>query len=121
MVTDEEARDPTAPAATGVAPTSLDPTFREDPHPVLDDLRRREPVHHDEQLKRWVLTRHDDVSAIPRDRAHSVDPREGAPGTFSRELIAPNLLGEPSLAHLDPPDHTRLRGLVSKAFSPARP
>ncbi len=113
---DETAND--APVPTGVALTALDPAFREDPHPILDELRRREPVHHDEQLKRWVLTRHDDVAAVLRDRAHGVDPHKGAPDTYASTFLMPNLPPEPSLVFLDPPDHTRLRGLVSKAFSP---
>jgi hypothetical protein len=45
---------------------ALDPDFREDPYPILADLRRREPVHHDVQLCRYVLTRHDDVLEAPR-------------------------------------------------------
>ncbi len=106
-----------APVPTGVALTAFDPAFREDPHPILEELRRREPVHHDAQLKRWVLTRHDDVAAVLRDRAHSVDPHKGAPDTYASTILVPNLPPEPSLVFLDPPDHTRLRGLVSKAFS----
>ncbi len=106
------------PVPTGAALTALDPAFREDPHPILEALRRREPVHHDAQLKRWVLTRHDDVAAVLRDRAHSVDPRKGAPDTYASTFLLPNLPQDPSIVFLDPPDHTRLRGLVSKAFSP---
>jgi len=106
------------PVPTGVALTALDPAFREDPHPVLDGLRRREPVHYDAHLKRWILTRHDDIAAVLRDRAHSVDPHKGAVDTYASVHLAPNVPPTPSLVFLDPPDHTRLRGLVSKAFSP---
>ncbi len=116
MAHDKTASD--APVPTGVALTALDHAFREDPHPILEELRRREPVHHDKQLKRWVLTRHDDVAAVLRDRAHSVDPRKGAPDTYASTFLVPNLPPDPSLVFLDPPDHTRLRGLVSKAFTP---
>ncbi|MDP9238316.1 MAG: cytochrome P450 [Chloroflexota bacterium] len=106
-----------APVPTGVAVTALDPAFQRDPDPVLDDLRQRDPVHHDEQLARWLLTRHDDVDALLRDRTLSADPRNGAPGTFMSLFSAPDGQ-EPSILFLDAPEHDRLRGLVSKAFTP---
>jgi cytochrome P450 len=109
--------DSRSPLPTGVAVTALDPAFQRDPDAVLDVLRERDPVHHDEQLKRWLLTRHDDVDALLRDRTLSADPRNGAPGTFMSLFTAPGL-GEPSILFLDAPEHDRLRGLVSKAFTP---
>ena len=102
---------------TGVAVTALDPAFQCDPDAVLDLLREREPVHHDQQLARWLLTRHDDVDALLRDRSLSADPRNGAPGTFMSLFTQPNGR-EPSILFLDAPEHDRLRGLVSKAFTP---
>src|SRR5581483_10936955 len=104
---------------TGIALTTLDPTFRADPYPVLDALRAREPVPRDEVLHRWVLTRHDDVDTILRDRRHSVDPRKAAPGSFEAMFLLgeENRDREPSMLFADPPYHTRLRGLVTKAFS----
>src|SRR5690349_7078379 len=102
---------------TGVAVTALDPAFQREPDPVLDVLREREPVHHDQQLKRWLLTRHDDVDALLRDRSLSADPRNGAPGTFMSLFTEPNGR-EPSILFLDAPEHDRLRRLVSKAFTP---
>jgi hypothetical protein len=116
MASDEKPND--TPLPTGVALTALDPTFREDPYPILDELRRREPVHHDETFKRWILTRHEDVAAVLRDRAHGVDPHKGAPDTYASVHLAPNVPPSPSIIFLDPPAHTRLRGLVSKAFTP---
>jgi len=116
---DDTAKD-AKPVATGVQLTPLDPAFQQDPHPVLDDLRAREPVHRDVQLNRYVLTRHDDVDAVLRDRSLSVDPRNAGEGTFERMFMAAALDEEfqPSMLFADPPYHTRLRGLVSKAFTP---
>lgn len=105
------------PVPTGVAVTSLDPQFQRDPDPVLDELRSRDPLHHDEQLQRWLLTRHDDVDALLRDRSLSADPRNGAPGTFMANFVDPDGR-EPSILLLDAPEHDRLRALVSKAFTP---
>ena len=103
---------------TGLKLTPLDPDFQQDPYAVYDTLRERAPVHHDTVFGRWLLTRHDDVEALLRDRELSVDPRKASDGTFDQMVL--NLLGdrEPSMLFLDAPDHTRLRGLVSKAFTP---
>jgi cytochrome P450 len=102
------------PIPTGVELTPLDPAFRVDPHPVLDRLRASEPVHYDGVIHRWVLTRAADVEALLRDRAMSVDPRKANEGTFMRVFAR---FGDFSMLFQDAPDHTRLRGLVSKAFT----
>ena len=107
---------------TGVEVTALDERYRTNPYPVLEELREAEPVHHDEVLKRWVLTRHDDVDRVVSDRSLSADPRNAADGTymslFRNELSTDDNDYQPSILFLDPPDHTRLRGLVTKAFTP---
>ncbi len=117
-MTTNEAASTTGDVPTGIALTTLDPAFRENPYPILDVLREREPVHFDEVLHRWVLTRHDDVDALLRDRALSVDPRKAAEGSFERMFLPEGAEdGEMSMLFSDPPYHTRLRGLVTKAFS----
>ena len=105
----------------GAAPTFLDlvlsPDFRADPYPGWGALREREPVHRTD-LGAWVLTRHADVSALLRDPRTSTDERNSelyVPGA-SRGPIDEAGETQP-LLFLDPPDHTRLRGLVSKAFT----
>ena len=103
---------------TGIELTALDEAFREDPYPILDRLRSLEPVHHDEVLHRWVLTRSADVERAVNDRSLSADPRKAAPGTYMALFAGADRDREPSILFLDPPDHTRLRGLVSKAFTP---
>ena len=103
--------------ATGIELTSLDEAYRADPQPRIDALRNAAPVHHDAVFNRYIVTRHDDVDAILRDRSLSVDPRKAAPGSFQALFVDPDR-GEPSMLLQDPPAHTRLRGLVSKAFTP---
>ena len=101
---------------TGIELTALDETFRRDPYPVLESVRSAEPVHYDEVIRRWVLTRHDDVDALLRDRTMASDPRKAAPGTYMQLFIGDG--GEPSMLMADDPAHARLRGLVNKAFTP---
>src|SRR5437762_12042895 len=93
----------------------MEPEFVADPYPTYHRLRADDPVHHS-PLGFWVLTRYDDVVAALRDPrlakeaiAPFVAARFGAP--------VPTLVGL-SMLDRDPPDHTRLRGLVSKAFTP---
>src|SRR6267143_4197486 len=115
---DEPAHDAPDRVPTGAELTALDARFRTDPYPVLARLRDGEPVHYDHTLKRWVLTRHDDIDRVLRDRATAVDGRKANEGTYMR-IFAPRAGSrEPSMLLLDAPAHTRLRALVNKAFTP---
>ena len=114
-MSDEPTAKPQQPVPTGIELTPLDPVFRADPYPLLHRLRACEPVHFDREINRWILTRPEDVEAVLRDRSMSVDPRKANEGTFMRIF---ERFGEFSMLFQDPPDHTRLRALVSKAFTP---
>jgi cytochrome P450 len=118
-MSDEQAKDIPKQVPTGVELTALDLSFRTDPYPVLARVREREPVHYDHVIKRWVLTRADDVDRVIRDRTMAVDARKANEGTYMR-IFAVNRGREPSMLLLDAPDHTRLRALVNKAFTPRR-
>ena len=111
---DERAPDAPDRVPTGAELTALDAVFRADPYPVLANLRQREPVHYDRVINRWVLTRLQDVDRVLRDRAMSVDPRKANEGTYMRIF---QRFGNFSMLFQDPPAHTRLRALVSKAFT----
>ena len=82
-------RPPDAPdrTPTGAELTALDPKFRTDPHPVLARLRRDEPAHYDRVINRWILTRHDDVERVLRDRTMSLDPHKANEGTYMRLFL----------------------------------
>ena len=67
-------------------------------------------------IPRWILSRHDDVDALLRDRTMAADARKAAPGTYMALFARADR--EPSMLMMDDPDHGRLRGLVSKAFTP---
>jgi cytochrome P450 len=107
------------PLPTDLELTALDPIFREHPHDRLDQLRREDPVYLDTALGRLFLTRFEDMRAVLADRSLSNDMRK-APDTPRRRALMgdmPPQAFEPSMLHLDDPDHKRLRGLVSKAFN----
>ena len=105
------------PLPTGVQLMALDPAFREDPYPILADLRERDPVHHDTQLNRYVLTRHDDIERVLRNPDHWSDPRKGIEGGFSRVFLGRGG-EEPSMLLMDDPGHRRLRNLTRHPFKP---
>ena len=92
---------------SGVAYDLTSAKVREDPYPTYHALRRIDPVHRLRLVDAWVLTRYRDVEAVLRDHRRF--------GNAGRILIQTVPL---SLLDLDPPEHTRLRALVSKAFTP---
>ncbi len=96
----------------------IDPEFREDPHPILKELRERCPVHRDREFDRVVLSRFEDCEWLVRSREFWVDPRRAAVGDPIRRFIVEG--SEPSMLFLDDPDHKRLRSLVSRFFTPRR-
>ena len=101
---------------SGVSYNPLSSEMAQDPYPTYAKLRGRDPVHRSRLMDAWVFSRFADVDAILRDHRHfSSDPRKRV--ASGRRASLPNV-EEPSMLFLDPPDHTRLRALVNKAFTP---
>lgn len=95
----------------------FDPAMITDPYPVYRELRDHAPVYWSAEASSWVLSRYDDVSAALGDpatysSASGVYPTP--PGVDMTELFLPMLVMS------DPPRHTQLRQIVSKAFTPRR-
>jgi cytochrome P450 len=93
----------------------MDPEFVADPYPMYHRLRAEDPVHHS-PLGFWVLTRYPDVLAMLRDPRLTKEPIAAFVAARFGVAVPPGL--GLSMLDRDPPDHTRLRGLVSKAFTP---
>jgi cytochrome P450 len=89
--------------------------FHADPYPTYRWLRDHAPVYRNDALGFWALSRWDDVLAA--SLAH--DTYSSAKGTVL-EMDADAIEGFPIIIFMDPPRQTRLRRLVSKAFTPAR-
>jgi pimeloyl-[acyl-carrier protein] synthase len=93
----------------------MDTEFLADPYPTYHRLRAEDPVHQS-PLGFWVLTRYEDVSAVLRDPRFIKEPLAAlVAARFGADV--PRGMGL-SMLDRDPPDHTRLRALVSKAFTP---
>ncbi|MCW5890933.1 MAG: cytochrome P450 [bacterium] len=98
------------------------PEYRADPYPFYARLRRAAPAYFSQVLRGWILTRHADVTAVLHDKRFSVERQRST--LFQRmkpfdnldPAFADTILG--TLLMTDPPRHTRLRRLVSKAFTP---
>ncbi|MCD9592365.1 cytochrome P450 [Streptomyces solisilvae] len=100
------------------------PSFVADPYPAYAELREGGRAHWFEPSRQWLIPRHADVSALLRDRRlgrtylHRFSHEE-----FGRTAPPPehepfHTLNDHGMLDLEPPDHTRLRRLVSKAFTP---
>jgi cytochrome P450 len=95
------------------------PDGRRDPYPQYHRLRAVAPIHRSRTLNAWVLTRYDDIWAVLRDPrlgkayASTMEHRFGADWRRHPSLAD----HEHSLINVHGADHTRLRRLVSKAFT----
>ncbi|WP_066946946.1 cytochrome P450 family protein [Streptomyces lushanensis] len=113
--------------APAPAPELFTWEFATDPYPAYAWLREHAPVHRAKLpsgVEAWLVTRYGDAKAALADARLSKNPvhhaegahakgKTGIPGERDADLMT-------HLLNIDPPDHTRLRRLVSKAFTPRR-
>ncbi|GAA2220876.1 cytochrome P450 [Streptomyces amakusaensis] len=116
---------PGSAPAPGPVPELFSWEFATDPYPAYAWLREHAPVHRTELpsgVEAWLVTRYADArqaladQRLSKNPAHHDEPahakgKTGIPGERKAELMT-------HLLNIDPPDHTRLRRLVSKAFTP---
>jgi cytochrome P450 len=100
----------------------FEPGYLSNPYPKLAELREHSRVYTSE-LGFTVLFRYGDVDAFLHDPGQSVEDRNQRPTPMTQmieSLVGDRLRqrGSHAMLNLDPPDHTRLRRLVSKAFTP---
>ncbi len=102
----------------------LTPEGRADPYTRYARLREMAPVHRSDLGPLWFLTRYDDCNLVLRDHRFGkgdFSDRSGSMGVFSpampdrqRSIMVDSMLMQ------NPPDHTRVRALVSRGFTPRR-
>jgi unspecific monooxygenase len=101
-----------------------DPAFVADPCPGYAELRGQGRVIHYEATDQWLVPHHADVSALLRDRRlgrtylHRFSHEEFGRTAPPAEHEPFHTLNDHGMLDLEPPDHTRIRRLVSKAFTP---
>src|SRR5690625_3529580 len=91
--------------------------FLQDPNPVYEKMRERSELVYYPANDWWLVSRHADVDAMLRSRqlGRVFIPKQ------PYERFAPwNLVNEHAMLEVEPPDHTRLRKLVSHSFTPRR-
>lgn len=99
-----------------------DPSFYQNPYPYYDELRAKVPIFFWEEFGFWCCVAHEDVDTILRDRRFGrqilhVATREEIGLPPERPELKPFTdVDRYSMLDLEPPDHTRIRGLVQKAF-----
>lgn len=102
---------------------------RADPQAVYARMRREDPVHrtlgYQSQMPIWVLTHYDDCVAMLKDQRFGKDQHKNLPPEIAERWWGPPPPPDDPWAtinrhmlNLDPPDHTRLRALVHKVFTP---
>lgn len=99
-----------------------DPAIRADPFPLFRRLQDEDPVHWSPKLRAWIVTRYEDVRAVATSKEMS--PDRLTPFYRSMPEATQRTLGEVIrylnlwMVFRNPPEHTRLRAIMAKAFTP---
>ena len=101
--------------ATDVYYDPYDYEIDADPYPVWRRLRDEAPVYYNEKHDFWALSRYDDVLRGLLDHESFVSSHG-----IMLEIITDEPYGIPMMIMMDPPEHTKLRKLVARAFTPRR-
>ncbi|MBA2393273.1 MAG: cytochrome P450 [Ktedonobacteraceae bacterium] len=105
---------------------AIKPEHLADPYTIYRQLRETDPVYWDEEIGTWVATRHAEIMTVLSDSrfsaVHWLPTDDNDSPWISQETLEQGgtvlrAMGR-QMIFLDPPDHTRLRGLVSRAFTP---
>ncbi|MDA0815679.1 MAG: cytochrome P450 [Chloroflexi bacterium] len=109
---------------TGVVFNPFVPSFKKNPYLQYGRLRAAEPVYRSQALQAWILTGYEDCLAVLRDHERFSSDARNAGGQIAeaiRQQREASVLREAdTILGLDPPRHTTLRALVSRAFTPRR-
>jgi cytochrome P450 len=93
----------------------FDPALRDDPYPLWRRLRDEAPVWHNERYDFWVLSRYHDIEVAQKD-TRTLSSSHGT----TIEMMTDEPMQTGMIIAMDPPSHTQLRSLVSRAFTSRR-
>jgi cytochrome P450 len=93
----------------------IDPALRDDPYPLWKRLRDEAPVYYNDRYDFWTLSRFHDIEAAHKDAETYINSH-----TTTLEMMTPEPVDTGIILWLDPPKHTTLRRLVSRAFTTRR-
>jgi cytochrome P450 len=93
----------------------IDPTLRDDPYPLWKRLRDEAPAYYNDTYDFWTLSRFNDIEAAHKDPDTFINAH-----TTTLEMMTPEPVDTGIILWLDPPKHTTLRRLVSRAFTTRR-
>jgi len=93
----------------------IDPALRDDPYPLWKRLRDEAPVYHNDKYDFWTLSRFHDIEAAHKDAETYINAH-----TTTLEMMTAEPVDTGIILWLDPPKHTTLRRLVSRAFTTRR-
>src|SRR5713101_7268816 len=110
-------KDSSEKRRTAVDYNPFSPEVQDNPYPYYAYLRQHAPVYQIPGVGAWAVSRYDDVIAVAKN-----------PHLFSSSINAAAVAGEfnlfppeaPSIAQLDPPEHTVQRKIINRAFTPRR-
>ena len=92
-----------------------------DPYPLYHRLRNEDPVHWDPFLHAWVVTRYEDVMTVLHHYSADRTPTPEQLAALGMEAFSPVAeVMVRQMLYLDPPEHTRVRTLAAKGFTPSR-
>lgn len=103
----------------------LDPIQRENPYPTYAEMRREQPLSYSPLFDSWLVTRYADVQLVLKDHArftssmNMLQPRVPLPPE-AQAVLQDSMSRMRSIVNSDPPQHTRIRNLVSREFTPQR-
>ena len=98
------------------------PEFLANPYPIFDQMRNNDPIYWSAENSYWILTRYSDIASLIQNEnlsSNRIGAHAGRLPDEAKKHFRPFFTAVSSwMLMIDPPDHTRLRGLVNKAFTP---
>jgi cytochrome P450 len=98
--------------------------YLDNPYPIYEQARREKPIFYSPELDMWVISRYEEINQIFKDPARFSASIAQAPlypvTAEAQEVLKKDFHFVPVMSSCDPPNHTRIRSFLNKAFSARR-